>query len=211
MSVPSAALERLSITGPAGALQAVAEGPLQPAPDYAVVCHPHPLFGGTMDNKVVTTLARALHAAGIPTLRFNFRGVAQSEGAFDEGVGEAADAAAVAAYGAARWPGRRLVLAGFSFGAYVALRLAQQRELSRLITVAPPVERFDFSGLAAPACPWLLVQGDADDVVDPHRVLAWAQTLEPPPRLLIMPGAGHFFHGHLSVLRDAVVDAIRSG
>ncbi len=211
MTSRPAALERLSIAGPAGVLQAVAEGPLQPAPDYAVVCHPHPLFGGTMDNKVVTTLVRALNSAGIPTLRFNFRGVASSEGAFDEGLGETADAAAVARYGAARWPGRRLVLAGFSFGAYVALRLAQQRELSRLITVAPPVERFDFSGLAAPACPWLLVQGDADDVVNPHRVLAWAQALEPPPTVLILPGVGHFFHGHLSVLRDAVVDAIRSG
>ncbi len=140
-----------------------------------------------------------------------FAASAQSEGAFDAGRGETADAAAVATYGAVRWPGRRLVLAGFSFGAYVALRLAQQRELSRLITVAPPVERFDFSGLAAPACPWLLVQGDADDVVDPHRVLAWAEALEPPPRLLVMPGVGHFFHGHLSELRDAVVDAIRSG
>ncbi len=211
MNPRSAAFERLSIAGPAGSLQAIAEGPLGPAPDYAVVCHPHPLFGGTMDNKVVTTLARALHATGTPTLRFNFRGVAESEGAFDAGMGETADAAAVASYGAARWPGRRLVLAGFSFGAFVALRLAQQRELSRLITVAPPVDRFDFSGLAAPACPWLLVQGDADDVVNPHSVLAWAQALEPAPRLLLMPGVGHFFHGHLSVLRDAVIDAIRSG
>ena len=87
MTSRSAALERLSIAGPAGALQAVAEGPLEPAPDYAVVCHPHPLFGGTMDNKVVATLARALRDTGIPTLRFNFRGVAQSEGTFDEGTG----------------------------------------------------------------------------------------------------------------------------
>jgi len=201
----------VSIAGPAGPIEAVAEEPRVRAPLYAAICHPHPLFGGTMDNKVVTTLVRALHATGIPTLRFNFRGVAQSEGAFDAGRGETADAAAVATHGAVRWPGRRLMLAGFSFGAYVALRLAQQRELSRLITVAPPVERFDFSGLAVPACPWLLIQGDADDVVDPHRVLAWARALEPPPRILIMPGVGHFFHGHLSVLRDAVVDAIRSG
>jgi uncharacterized protein len=211
MTSRSAALEQLSIAGPAGSLQAIAEDPLVPAPNYAVLCHPHPLFGGTMENKVVTTLARALHATGTPTLRFNFRGVGASEGAFDGGMGETDDAAAVASYGAMRWPGRQLVLAGFSFGAFVALRLAQQRELARLITVAPPVERFDFSSLAAPACPWLVVQGDADDVVDPHRVLAWAQALEPAPRLLVMPGVGHFFHGHLSVLRDAVVDAIRSG
>jgi len=203
--------ERLSITGPVGSLEAIAEDPLVSAANYAVLCHPHPLFGGTMDNKVVTTLARALRQTGMPTLRFNFRGVGASAGRFDDGRGETADAAAVAEYGALRWPGRHLVLAGFSFGAFVALRLAQQRDTFRLITVAPPVERFDFSALAAPRCPWLVVQGDADDVVDPQSVFDWVRRLEPPPRLLVMPGAGHFFHGHLLPLRDAVIDAIRSG
>jgi alpha/beta superfamily hydrolase len=169
------------------------------------------LFGGTMDNKVVTTLKLALQEMGIPTLRFNFRGVGRSDGVFDQGNGETQDAAAVASYGALRWPGRHLVLAGFSFGAFVALRLALMRDTSRLITVAPPVGRFDFSALAAPSCPWLLVQGDADDVVDPKSVFAWAKRLEPQPRLVVMPGVGHYFHGHLSLLRDAVVDVIRSG
>lgn len=223
---------RITVAGPCGPLQAIAEDPGAAAPAgaagradagaqatgggaegsrYAVVCHPHSLYGGTMDNKVVTTVARALREAGMTTLRFNFRGVGTSEGVFDSGVGETADADAVAAWGAARWPGRGLVIAGFSFGAYVALRLAQQRPATHLITIAPAVGRFDFSGLEPPPCPWLVVQGDADEVVDAQSVIAWRDALEPRPQLLIMPGAGHFFHGRLLELRDAVLDAVRSG
>jgi len=120
--------ERLTVPGPAGDLEAIAhepEGSAQPL--YAIVCHPHPLYGGTMDNKVVYTVARALQTSGIATLRFNFRGVGASRGTYDEGAGETRDAAALADFGAARWPHRRLVLAGFSFGAFVALRLALDR------------------------------------------------------------------------------------
>jgi alpha/beta superfamily hydrolase len=204
--------ERLAIPGPAGVLEAVAheaEGRAQPL--YGVVCHPHPVYGGTMDNKVAYTLARALQASGVATLRFNFRGVGASAGAYDEGAGETQDAAAVADFGAARWPNRRLVLAGFSFGAFIALRLALARDTARLITVAPPVGRFDFSELRAPACPWLVVQGDADDVVDPAAVIAWAKRQEPAPDLRVVAGVGHFFHGHLALLRDAVVETLRSG
>jgi len=211
MSLRFAAPERLSISGPEGSIEAVVEDPKVPTASYAVVCHPHPLFGGTMDNKVVTTLARALQETGMATLRFNFRGVGASAGAFDEGNGETADAAAVASYGALRWPGRQLVLAGFSFGSFVALRLALERDTSRLITVAPPVDRFDFSELAPPRCPWLVVQGDSDEVVQPQSVYTWAEALKPQPRLVVMPGVGHFFHGHLTQLRDAVIEAIRSG
>jgi alpha/beta superfamily hydrolase len=207
----SSAPLHLVIQGPAGALEAIVEETAVPGSSYAVVCHPHPLYGGTMDNKVVTTVARALHETGIPTLRFNFRGVGASAGAFDQGVGETADADAVAAWGAARWPDRTLVLAGFSFGAYVALRLAQQRVPRHLITIAPALQRFDAFGMAVPRSPWLVVQGDADDVVDPASVIGWVNGLDPKPRLVVLPGAGHFFHGRLRDLRDAVVDAIRSG
>ena len=106
---------------------------------------------------------------------------------------------------------RRLILAGFSFGAFVALRLALARDAARLITVAPPVGRFDFSELHAPACPWLVVQGDADDVVDPNAVIAWVTRQNPAPELRVVPGVGHFFHGHLAELRDAVIETLRSG
>ena len=207
----SPAPERLSLEGQAGMLEAVAEDPGVAGLSYAVVCHPHPLFGGTMDNKVVTTVARALQDTGIPTLRFNFRGVGASEGAYDGGAGETADADAVASWGARRWPGRTLVIAGFSFGGYVALRLAQLRAPRQLITIAPAIQLFDRTSMDVPHCPWLVVQGDADDVVDPAAVVEWVNSLAPRPRLVVLPGVGHFFHGRLHDLRNAVVDAIRSG
>jgi uncharacterized protein len=212
----SSKLERVSIEGRAGALEVMVEDPGAAGASYAIVCHPHPLFGGTMDNKVVTTVARALQETGIPTLRFNFRGVGASAGVFDQGVGETDDAEAVAAWGATRWPDRTLVVAGFSFGGYVALRLAQQRTLQHrpprfLITIAPAVRLVDASSTAVPQCPWLVVQGDADDVVDPGTVIGWVNGLIPKPRLVVLPGVGHFFHGRLHDLRDAVIDAIRSG
>jgi uncharacterized protein len=201
--------ERLSIEGPAGALEAVLEDPAVAGSSYSVVCHPHPLYGGTMDNKVVTTVARALRETGMPTLRFNFRGVGASAGVFDQGVGETADADAVASWGAARWPGRTLVMAGFSFGAYVALRLAQQRVPRYLITIAPAMQLFDAPSMAAPRCPWLVIQGDADDVVDPATVIDWVNGLVPKPRLVVLPGVGHFFHGRLHELHDVVLKTIR--
>ncbi len=210
------ALERLAIEGRAGALEVIVEDPGIAGPSYALVCHPHPLFGGTMDNKVVTTVAKALQATGVPTLRFNFRGVGASAGAFDQGIGEIDDADTVASWGAERWPGRSLIVAGFSFGAHVALRLAQRRPAHgssaprHLITIAPAVQRFDET-VAVPRCPWLVVQGDADEVVDPAAVVEWVNSLDPKPRLLVLPGVGHFFHGRLHDLRDAVIDAIRSG
>ncbi len=205
------AAERLSIAGPGGVLEAVLEDPGAPNPSYAVVCHPHPLMGGTMDNKVVTTVARALQALGLPTLRFNFRGVGGSEGTYDQGEGETADADAIASWGAARWSTRTLVLAGFSFGSYIAWRLAQRRPAARLISIAPPVGRFDFSENAMPAIPWLIVQGDADEVVDPQAVISWAKGIDVQPRLVVLPGVGHFFHGRLQELRDAVTDFMQTG
>jgi len=163
-----------------------------------------------MENKVVTTLARALRDAGVATLRFNFRGVGGSAGAYDQGAGEIADADAVASWGAQHWPGKTLIIAGFSFGAYVALRLALQRTTARLITVAPAIEFINAHKIGTPACPWLIVQGDADDVVNPKAVIAWAASLSPAPRLVVLPGVGHFFHGRLQELRNAVNSAIRS-
>jgi hypothetical protein len=204
-------VERITVDGPSGSLEGIIEDSAAAGACYAVVCHPHPLYGGTMENQVVTTLAQALRDAGIPALRFNFRGVGRSEGTFDGGDGETADAAAVAAWGAARWPERQLVVAGFSFGSYVALRVSLQRRAARLITIAPPVDSFEFSRMEVPACPWLVVQGDADEVVDPQSVIGWVSRLNPQPQLLVMPGVGHFFHGRLHELGDAVIDAIRSG
>jgi alpha/beta superfamily hydrolase len=205
------ASQRIFIDGPSGALEAVVEEPDAPAATGgAMVCHPHPLFGGTMENKVVTSIARALRDRGSPTLRFNFRGVGQSAGKFDGGEGETADAAAAAGWCEQRWPGRPLVVAGFSFGAYVAWRLARERTLDRLILVAPPVQRFDFSGERSPACPWLVVQGDDDEVVDNQSVMAWVEQFDPQPKVIRMSGVGHFFHGRLLELRESIGEALRS-
>ncbi len=203
--------ERLLIAGPAGALEALIEqsedgGGLS----FGVICHPHPLHGGTLDNKVVHTLARALHDVGMPTLRFNFRGVGASEGQFADGVGETDDALAAVAFGRTRWPGREPWLLGFSFGAVVAIRAAAQAGAQRLVTVAPAVERVA-AGQAAPRCPWLLIQGDADEVIDASQVLAWASRQIPPPKVHVLREAGHFFHGRLPELREAVVEFAREG
>ncbi len=203
--------QRLRIRGPAGAIEALLEEPAASGRGaFGVVCHPHPLHGGTLDNKVVHTLARALHDLGVPTLRFNFRGVGASEGAFADGVGERDDALAAVAWCQARWPAAHPWLLGFSFGAAVALAAAARAGARRLVTVAPAVGRIA-AGEAPPACPWLLIQGDADEVIDAAAVLEWARGLAPAPEIRVLPGAGHFFHGRLPELREAVVEFAREG
>ncbi|MEZ5459109.1 MAG: alpha/beta family hydrolase [Steroidobacteraceae bacterium] len=198
--------ERLEIAGPVGVLEALLEQPegAGAPPAFGVICHPHPLFGGTMTNKVVHMLARSCHALGVPTLRFNFRGVGGSAGQYDEGRGETDDALAVVAHGRGLWPGASLWLAGFSFGAYVALRAAPRAAAARLVTVAPPVGRWDFASVDPPVCPWLVVQGDRDELVDAAVVQAWAARQPTPPQFALLSGAEHFFHGRLHELRDAV-------
>jgi len=197
----------IAIAGPAGRLEALIEEPApgEPAPRLAaVVCHPHPLFGGTLHNKVVHTLARTLRGGGAATLRFNFRGVGASEGDHDGLAGEADDALAAVAAARARWPGLPLVLAGFSFGAAIAIRVAAEARAQWLVSVAPAVDRVSLDGFAAPACDWLIVQGDADEVVAPATVVAWAARHASAARLRLLPGVGHFFHGHLHELADCV-------
>ena len=199
--------QRVEIDGPAGRIEALVEVPAASAAvgAFGVVCHPHPLFGGSMTNKVVHMLARSWHELGVPTLRFNFRGVGGSAGGYDEGRGETVDALAVVAHGRRLWPGAALWLGGFSFGAFVALRAAASAAPACLVTVAPPYGRWDFSGLSAPSCPWLIVQGDRDELVDAVAVQAWAAQQLPAPRVALVDGAEHFFHGRLHDLRGAVV------
>jgi alpha/beta superfamily hydrolase len=200
---PSA--EKVSIDGPAGAIEALLEVPENTRTDIvAVCCHPHPLYGGTMQNKVVHTLARAAQDQRVATLRFNFRGVGASAGRHDDGGGESEDAAVVADWGRTRLGATRLWALGFSFGAFVAYRLATERGAALLVTVAPPVRRFDFGRLPVPACPWLVPQGDADDLVDHAAVTDWTKSLDPPPDVRILAGAEHFFHGRLTQLRALV-------
>jgi alpha/beta superfamily hydrolase len=199
------ALQKISITGPAGPIESLIERPLSAvAGIVAVCCHPHPLYGGTMQNKVVHTLAHAAQDQGVTSLRFNFRGVGGSDGTHDNGVGESDDAAAVADWCRRELGAEKLWALGFSFGSYVALRLAAARDARLLVTVSPPVQRFDFAKLEVPRCPWLVVQGDADELVSHEAVLGWARDLNPAPQVEILPGAEHFFHGRLTVLRALV-------
>ena len=198
-------IEALRIPGPVGGLEAVLELPHADAGRaIAVVCHPHPLHQGTMHNKVVHTLARAALAQGAPALRFNFRGVGRSAGMHDDGVGEVDDALAACAWLRARQPRAELWLLGFSFGALVALRAATAAGAAKLVTVAPAVTRAGVALPEAPRMPWLLVQGLADELVDPQAVREWAATRAPAPQLVELDGVSHFFHGHLHELRDAV-------
>jgi alpha/beta superfamily hydrolase len=200
----------LLVPGAAGAIEVAVAVPGEGARDgVAIICHPHPLQGGTMFNKVVTTLDRALGELGLSTVRFNFRGVGRSEGVHDEGRGEADDLVAIAEWVRRERPGAALWLAGFSFGSYVALRAAARIVPRQMILIAPPVGRWDFSGIAWPSCPVLIVQGGEDDIVDPAAVAEWAAQQEPPPTLVRMAEAGHFFHRRLIDLRGAVRNGVR--
>ncbi len=174
--------------------------------EFAVVCHPHPLHGGTLQNKVVHTLARVFVDLGLPTLRFNYRGVGASAGRYDQGIGETDDALAVIAYGRRRWPNASVSLAGFSFGAMVALRAASRgAPVRRLVSIAPAVGRTSEPPPARPDCPWLIVQGDADEIVDAGQIAAFARRFSPPPQLRVLAGVDHFFHGRLRELHDVVM------
>jgi alpha/beta superfamily hydrolase len=154
--------------------------------------------------------ARAFRELGIDTVRFNFRGTGASQGNFDNGVGETDDLRAVATWVRAQRPDATLWLAGFSFGAYVSLQATASLQPALLLSIAPPVARsWDFSPLALPTCPWVVIQGEADEIVDPDAVRAWIDTLAMKPVLVPMPDAGHFFHRKLLDLRGAIKHAVR--
>jgi len=201
----------LLLAGPAGAIEIACELPESEGEraGVAIVSHPNPLQGGTMHNKVVTMLSRSLGELGLTTLRYNFRGVGQSEGEHDEGRGETDDLVAIAEWVRREKPGDVLWLAGFSFGSYVTLRAAAKLDPAQLILVAPPIGRWDFADIVLPSCPILIVQGEDDDVVDAQAVFAWAEAQQPPPTAVRMPETGHFFHRRLIDLRGAVKNGVR--
>jgi alpha/beta superfamily hydrolase len=195
--------EAVVVPGPAGRLEAAIDSGDTPARAIAVVCHPHPLQQGTMQNKVVTTAARAFAQLGAQVLRFNFRGVGASEGRYSDGIGERADALAAIAWSRERWPSLDLYLGGFSFGAAIALAVAAEARASGLVTIAPPLDRLP-AGFVPPDCPWLLIHGDADDVVPFPATEARLATFSVRPQVLVMKNAGHFFHGRLLEVDEAI-------
>jgi len=199
--------ERTTIAGPAGALEVAVNLPAT-HPDgrprgIALIAHPHPQQGGTLDNKVAQTLAKTFVALGYASVRFNFRGVGRSEGAFDEGVGETDDALAALAFARREFPGPATaspVLAGFSFGTYVQTRVARTVTPERMVLIAPAVSRFAPDPVPADT---IVIHGEEDDVVALTDVLTWARPQQLP--IVVFPGCGHFFHGRLPQLQRAII------
>lgn len=197
---------RESLAGPAGAIECAIDAPPGEAHGVAVICHPHPVHGGTLDNKVVITLARAFHAIGYRSVRFNFRGVGASQGSWDEGRGEVDDALAVIAH--YRDPAEPFMLAGFSFGAYVAsqaaTRLADDAKPLRMVLVGPSTQKQQMANVPADT---IVVHGEADDVVPLQATLDWARPQALP--VIVLPGIGHFFHGQLTLLKNVLVQQLQ--
>jgi alpha/beta superfamily hydrolase len=203
----NAATLRVAVSGPAGAIECAVDAPAGVSRGCALLCHPHPLHGGTLDNKVVQTLARAVVQLGWTSVRFNFRGIGASAGHWDNGQGEIDDALAVLA--AHRQPGQPLLVAGFSFGGYVASQVAarladdQAGAARHLVLVAPAVGNFEVAPVRDDT---LVIHGEDDDVVPLSAVLAWARPLDLP--IVVVPGSGHFFHGRLPLLKQIVTRAL---
>lgn len=199
------------LAGPSGAIEVAIDQPEGPAAGCAVIAHPHPLHGGTLTNKVVQTLARAAVLAGLTAIRFNFRGVGRSEGVYDEGRGELDDLLSVVQALAPQGP---LVVAGFSFGGFVASHAverlhAQGRDLRHIVLVGPAASRFNLAPLAEELhARTLVVHGELDDTVALSAVMDWARPQALP--VTVVPGGGHFFHGQLPLLRELVLRHLRS-
>ena len=188
------------IDGPAGALEVLFTKPDGAPTALALICHPHPQFGGTMDNKVVQTLAKAFAELGCATMRFNFRGVGNSAGVFDDGVGETEDAAAALAWARAKLPSSApLIAAGFSFGCFVQTLLLPRSQPQQLVLVGPAVNRFKIPEVAKDT---IIIHGEEDDVVPLADVMNWARPQGLP--VTVFPGAGHFFHGRLTELKAVI-------
>ncbi len=206
----NAQTEFLTMAGPAGLLEMAIDRPAGDARGAAVIAHPHPLHGGTLTNKVVQTLARACVQSGWIALRFNFRGVGQSEGMYDEGRGELDDLLAVIEAHASTGP---LCLAGFSFGSFVtshaAARLHASRDIQHLVLVGTAASRFEVAPVAQELHGrTLVVHGEQDDTVPLSAVMDWARPQSLP--VLVVPGGGHFFHGQLPLLRELVLRHLRA-
>ncbi|MGE8344265.1 alpha/beta hydrolase [Pseudomonas helleri] len=196
------------IDGPVGQLEALYLDSAEPR-GLALLCHPNPVQGGTMMNKVVSTLQRTARDAGFVTLRFNYRGTGASGGSHDMGTGEVDDALAAARWLRAQYPDQPLTLLGFSFGGFVAASLggrleAQGVKLARLFLVAPAVMRLRDEDALPQTCPITVIQPETDEVIDPQLVYDWSKDLSRPHELLKVAECGHFFHGKLPELKELV-------
>lgn len=215
MIFPFAKEQDVFIPGPVGQLQAVIHqgdesGQFAARNLLVIICHPHPVHGGTMDNKVVTTLMRTYRDLGIHVLRFNFRGVGKSEGGFDNAIGEQDDLLAVTSWMRQELPDSALLLAGFSFGSSIAAQISYKVDaLEHLTLVAPPVERYPYDRDGRFPCALAVIQGDKDERVIAEGVYQWVAALQSPAELLRYPEAGHFFHGYLTQLKTDLTQVLQ--
>ncbi len=194
------------LAGPVGELEVMATWPSVEPQAVAIICHPHPLKQGTMHNKVVTILAKTFDKLGLATVRFNYRGVGRSEGGYGNMLGEIEDSLAIKEWVSRALPKKSLYLAGFSFGGFIAASVANQCDnVCQLITVAPAVNYADFNKLSNISCPWLVIQGDQDDIVPYADVLEFSRCPPSPLQLITVEKAGHFFHGQLMTLQKIVI------
>jgi uncharacterized protein len=198
------------IAGPAGLIESTLTVPDQAAkPTIGIVCHPNPVEGGTMNNKVVTTIARAFERLGVTTVRFNYRGVGQSQGQYGHVTGEIDDLRAVVAWVQQEYPQHDIWLAGFSFGSFIAASVAQELDtVKQLVTIAPAVNRHDFTVFSQMPCPWLVVASDADEIVPYLEVKSWLDQPPSPIESYIFQGVSHFFHGQLIPLRQRLIESL---
>lgn len=205
---------RQFIEGPAGTLQVIIDVPPNAVLGYlAMLGHPHSLQGGTMNNKVVTTMAKAFRELGIVSIRFNFRGVENSQGTYDAGIGESEDMLHILRM--CKRPDAMIFFAGFSFGSYVVFRALAHYQLegthrTSLITIAPPVHHYDYTTTLVPSTPWLVVQGIEDEVVPASLVTEFLQQRQPRPDIEYFEDTGHFFHGKLLMLKSSLLNWIRT-
>ncbi len=198
--------EKIELVGAVGKLEAVIDNRSEIVNQtyIAVCCHPHPQHGGAMGNKVIYTASRALAGLGIVSIRFNFRGVGESEGEYANGNGEQDDLKAVVDWVKQQYPNRKLILCGFSFGAYITCLQASELKPTLLVSIAPPIGRIEFTGFSRPKSPWLVIQGIDDELVDAEQVAKWSDDFLPPAKLIKMPETSHFFHGKLVELRSNI-------
>ncbi len=199
------------IDGPAGPLECLmTEGEAPQQSITAILCHPHPLFSGTMNNKVITTLMQTCRDLGMDSIRFNFRGVGLSAGQYDNGEGELQDCLAIVDWVKQHKPSHKILLAGFSFGGCIAMRAAAQIAPIGLITIAPPVDKMNSQSLAQITCPWIMIQGEKDETVSPQSVYQFVALRSEKINLIRLPNAVHFFHGQLTVLKQQLTEAIKN-
>ncbi len=211
--------KEMCITGNAGHIQVLLSYPKNFASNASlgIICHPHPLYGGSLQNKVVHMINAGFNALGMATLRFNFRGVGESEGVFDEGIGETEDVLLLIEWFLRQHPGHTLCLAGFSFGSYVVTRvvhtLMEQKKadktdsllLQKVVLVAPPLNVFSFQPQMPKLMDWMVIQGGKDEIVNPSEVTQWVQQQAYPPKYIYLDDADHFFHSKVRYIRECII------